>query len=276
VKSVLIALSLLCAAASACSATETPRDLVSGREFTLDSAVYGGPRKVCVRLPLGYDEDDRSFPVLYVVDGGFAQDFPPLAGMAALAGLTGQFRRFILVGVQTDNRYHELTVRSTVEEDLELNPDCGGAADFRRFLREEVLPWTRANFRTNGEAAVIGESLAGLFILETFLREPDLFTHYLAVSPSLWWRDMALSREAGDLLQAPGFAADRSLYMTLASEGGTMKDGVDRVVQALTDHAPAGLRWWYDPMPDEAHHTVYNPAVLRALRWVFAPPAEQH
>ena len=112
IRTALLLLALV--AAVPAGADESARDLVVGREYTLDSAVYGGPRRICVRLPLGYDEDERTFPVLYVVDGGFAQDFPPLAGMASLAGLTGQFRRFILVGVQTDNRYHELTVRSTV------------------------------------------------------------------------------------------------------------------------------------------------------------------
>ena len=53
---------------------------------------------------------------------------------------------------------------------------------------------------TTFEDAVIGESLAGLFIVETYLREPALFDRYAAVSPSLWWDGQALSREAVALL----------------------------------------------------------------------------
>ena len=82
---------------------------------------------------------------------------------------------------------------------------------------------------------------------------------------------MGLSREASSLLQRDGFPADRTFYLTIANEGGTMLEGAQRLAKALEADAPSGLRWWYDPMPEEEHHTIYNPAVLRALRLVFAP-----
>ncbi len=270
------ALVLLCllvfstAAVAASPATEKGTPVQAGTAYTLASEVYGAPRTVLVRLPWDYGESGRDYPVLYVLDGGARQDFLPMAGMAALAELSAQYRAFIVVGVQTENRYGELTARSEVKEELELIPTCGGAPDFRRHLREEVKPFIGDRFRTSGEDAVIGESLAGLFITETFLREPTLFRHYIAVSPSLWWREDALSREAAELLQAPGFPADRSFFLTVADEGGRMQEAVERVAAALEAHAPAGTRWWYDPMPEEHHNTIYNPATLTALRLVFA------
>ena len=39
--------------------------------------------------------------------------------------------------------------------------------------------------------------LAGLFVVETFLHEPDLFDTYIAFDPSLWWNDAQLLRDAG-------------------------------------------------------------------------------
>jgi len=50
-----------------------------------------------------------------------------------------------------------------------------------------------------------------------------------------------------------------------------MLQGVERLATALGEHAPASLNWWYEPMPDEHHNTIYNPATLRALRRIFAP-----
>jgi hypothetical protein len=35
-------------------------------------------------------------------------------------------------------------------------------------------------YRTTVEAAIVGESLAGLFVIETLLLEPDLFQTYIA------------------------------------------------------------------------------------------------
>jgi len=245
-------------------------DLVAGTSFPLASEIYGTARTINVYLPDGYGRNNDRYPVLYLVDGGFHQDYLPMAGMAALATLSGQYRAFILVGVQSENRQLELTAASTIPEDLEYLPVNGGAAEFRRHLADEVKPFIAANYRTSGEDAIIGESLAALFITETFLRAPHSFDHYIAVSPSLWWRDMGLSREAASLLQAESFPNDRSYYLTVADEGGMMIESVERLAAALENHAPDGLNWWYEPMPDEHHHTIYNPATLRALRHIFA------
>jgi predicted alpha/beta superfamily hydrolase len=250
---------------------ESEVDIVLGESIPLESEIYGESRTVNVFLPMGYAERNERFPVLYLIDGGVRQDFIPMAGMAALATLSGQYREFILVGIQTNNRHYELTSRSEVEYDLENIPKNGGADDFRRHLINEVKPFIEDRYRTSGEDAIIGESLAGLFIAETFLRAPKSFDHYVAVSPSLWWRNMGLSREAIGLLQRDGFPADRSLYLTIADEGGTMIEGMERLVKALESNAPEGLDWWYEPMLDEEHHTIYNPAALHALRLVFAP-----
>ena len=81
---------------------------------------------------------------------------------------------------------------------------------------------------------------------------------------------VGLSHEAADLLAAGGFGR-HSLYLTIADGGEDMQTGMDRLVAALEAGAPAGLAWWYRPMPDEHHHTIYNPATLDALRLVFAP-----
>ncbi|MFT7478635.1 MAG: putative alpha/beta superfamily hydrolase, partial [Gammaproteobacteria bacterium] len=223
-----------------------------------------------VCLPLGYEDGDTSYPVVYLLDGGVQQDLLPVAGFAALATLSGQYEEFILVGVETINRSLELTTPSEVPYDLEVIPLNGDALKFRRFVVDEVQPFIDARFRTSHETAVLGESLAGLFIVETFLRAPESFDHYIAVSPSVWWEGKALARAAADLLAAPGFPTDRSLYLTVADEV-DIKPPLTEIVSALTDHAPAGLTWWYEPLPNEHHHTIYHPATLDALRRIFAP-----
>lgn len=248
--------------------TQTP--IVIGQEIVIDSTIYDGPRTITVSLPMSYGDGNRSYPVLYLVDGGAQQDFIPMAGMSALGSLSMQYREFILVGVQTNNRYVELTAPSDLAEDLRWIPENGGAADFRSHLLDEVKPWIENRYRTSGEDAIIGESLAGLFIAETFLRAPDSFDDYIAVSPSLWWRAEGLSHEAADLLAAGGFGG-HSLYLTIADEGEDMQTGIDRLVAALETGAPDDLTWWYQPMPNEHHNTIYNPAALQALRLVFAP-----
>jgi predicted alpha/beta superfamily hydrolase len=136
---------------------------------------------------------------------------------------------------------------------------------FRAFLRDELKPMIAARYRTNGHDGVIGESLAGLFIAETWLREPGLFESYAAVSPSLWWDKEALSREAASLI-GPRQAGHRLLLET-ASEGADMQVPVDRLVAAL-----GGAKGWcYAPHADLTHATIYHAVSPTALQFLFPP-----
>ncbi len=245
-----------------------------GHSYTINSRVFHAKRTLNVCLPWGYEGRTESFPVVYLIDGGVDQDFLPIAGKAAVASLSGQYREFLLVGVQTEDRYFELTSPSDVPADCERIPKNGGFDLFLKHLTEEVRPFIEENFRVTDEDAILGESLAGLFITEAFLREPTSFQHFLAVSPSLWWRDMALSREAPVHL-AGGDYRGRSLFLSMADEGGTMQEGLDQLVHALEHAPPPGLTWWYCPLPEEQHHTIYQPAVLLGFRRAFAFPPKQ-
>ncbi len=77
---------------------------------------------------------------------------------------------------------------------LSRYPTAGSSAKFRTFLRDQVKPFVEEHYRTSGADAVLGKSLAGLFVFETYLSEPELFGSYGAIDPSLWWDKEALSQ----------------------------------------------------------------------------------
>jgi predicted alpha/beta superfamily hydrolase len=64
------------------------------------------------------------------------------------------------------------------------------------------MPQVKTRYRTTQEAAIVGESLAGLFVVETFLLEPDLFDTYIAFDPSLWWNHHKLVDDGATRLHA--------------------------------------------------------------------------
>ena len=140
----------------------------------------------------------------------------------------------------------------------------GGSDAFRRFIASELMPEVRRRYRVTDETAIIGESLAGLFIMETFFEQPELFDTYIALSPSLWWNDQALIRAAGERLRArPGLRG--ALYF--ASAGDDIGPETARLAEIFRANAPSGLRWAYRPRPDLTHATIYRgeaPGVLRA------------
>jgi hypothetical protein len=242
--------------------------------FTLVSRVLGETRRVNVYTPPGYERDETArFPVLYLPDGGLAEDFPHVAEAVHSGIGWGILRPLIVVGIENTERRRDMTGETTVAKDREIAPRVGGAAAFRSFLREELVPYVAAHWRASGETAIMGESLAGLFVLETFFLEPDLFGAYVAIDPSLWWNDRALVRHAAGRLRARS-TLDKTLYLTTASVEDIVAD-TEAVARALSEHAPAGLVWHHHPMPGEFHDTIYRASAPRALRTLFpaAPPA---
>lgn len=248
--------------------------LLAGVTFELPSRAEGETRMINVWLPPGYQQaPERRYPVLYLLDGGPAQDFFPVVGLAALGGLNGATEEMIVVGVTSGSglRVRDFTTPSKVAAELKDFPVQGRSEVFRRFLTAELKPFIEQTYRTNGVSGLIGESLAGYFVVDTCLRTPDAFDRCIAVSPSLWWDDERLSREAAALLKTPRTGPDK-LYLAIADEGGAMQTGMDRLVAALKAGSPATLGWRYEAFPGERHHTIYHPAGLKALRWAFPGP----
>ena len=246
--------------------------LVIGETFTINSKVLNETRRINVYLPPAYKESpDVRLPVLYMPDGGIAEDFLHVAGLVQVSTGNETMRPFILVGIENTERRRDMTGATENEKDKKIAPRVGGSALFRRFIRDELMPEVKKRYRTTSETAIVGESLAGLFVIETFLLEPDLFDTYIAFDPSVWWNNQKLVNGAGERLRAPS-ELKKTLYF-VSSEEKENAAIMQRLADALGKNAPAGLRWFYEKMPEEKHSTIYHPAALKAFRAVFKPEA---
>jgi predicted alpha/beta superfamily hydrolase len=260
---------LMTSSPAAAQAVREPTPIVIGQSFVIASGVMGENREINVWLPPGYHDMTRTYPVVYLLDGGVDQDFHHITGLAQLGTIVGTTQDFIVVGVATKDRRNELTFRAEHDPSLITDyPTHGQSGRFRHFIAEEVMPFIDATYRTDGDDALMGESLAGLFVVETFLRQPMLFERYIAISPSLWWDKGALADQAPALLttQPP---TGRILWLAVADEGGEMQASIDRL-KAVLDEV-TGYILVYSARPHETHATVYHPAALEALRILYAP-----
>ena len=266
---VLAVLGYLLLVFSPARAAEQPAPLAIGETFTLQSKVLSETRRINIYLPPGYAEaPDKRFPVLYMPDGGLAEDFLHVAGLVQVSVGNGTMRPFVLVGIENTERRRDLTGPTQNAEDRKIAARVGGSAPFRKFLRDELMPDIKSRYRTTDETAIVGESLAGLFVIETFLLAPDLFDTYIAFDPSLWWNDGALVKSTAERLHAHP-KSKQALWF--ASSGEQRGDWIDRFAAAIPANAPPGLQWYYEPMPQEKHSTIYHPAALKAFRAVFKP-----
>ncbi|MDT9582719.1 alpha/beta hydrolase-fold protein [Stenotrophomonas indicatrix] len=274
----LIVLSLLLSCVSAAplmAAEPVPQPavaspLVIGETFTLQSKALGETRRINVYRPQPWGLDPKTpLPVLYMPDGGIGEDFLHVAGLVQVLTGNGSMRPFLLVGIENTERRRDMTGPSRDPEDQKIAPRIGGSAAYRDFLRDELMPEVRQRYATTDERALIGESLAGLFVIETLLQEPALFNSYIALDPSLWWNHGALLSGAGK--QVPSVARSGARLFLASSGQPELAASSARLAAVLQQASPATLVK-YQPLPEETHATIYHPAALQGLRTLFPVP----
>lgn len=254
----------------AAAPNKTDVKLISiGESHSFLSQALGEDRTINIYLPASYSDTSKKYPVLYVIDGGLDQDFMHVVGTSHLGALWARSQEVIVVGIATKDRRKELIAPTGDPELLKQYPQVGYSAFFRKHIAEEVKPFIERSYRINGQDALIGESLAGMFVVETYLKEPGLFDAYGAISPSLWWDGERLAKQADKLIKAQKKGMDPRIFVTLANEGGEMEDGVDRFVRAISRRK----NWCYAPDQSLRHDTIYHQSMAAALQYLFPTDA---
>ena len=254
----------LCVVSPTTRAQTPPHDT-----FTLATTAPAETRHLNVYKPPGYDTSTDRYPVLYMPDGGLQEDFPHVAKTLDEGIRAGEIEPLVLVGIENTERRREMTGPTTVASDKAIAPRVGGSAVFRAFISKQLVPEIAARYRVDGRRGIIGESLAGLFSVESFLREPALFDTVIAISPSLWWNDGSLVREASAFLKNQP-QGERHLFLTSADED-NIAPNVAKLVDLLKADAPNGLDWIDVPRPEQHHDTIYLASEKFALRRAYPP-----
>ena len=239
--------------------------------FTIDSKQVNETRTINVFTPAGYAAGNDSLPVLYMPDGGIKEDFPHIANTIDKLIRSKSIPPIILVGIENTQRRRDLTGPTQVEEDKKIAPVVGESKQFRDFIREELFAEINNRFKTNGTKALLGESLAGLFVMETFLTQPAMFDYYIAMDPSLWWNNAQLVKSADSLL--PNFTGSQKKLWFAGSGTEGIYVHTEAIAQSLKNKKVPNLQYFYSPEPKEAHGTIFRATKEKALIWIFGTPA---
>jgi predicted alpha/beta superfamily hydrolase len=242
----------------------------AGNRITLKSEVLGEERIALVRTPPGYERDGRRYPVLYMTDGN-AQLAHTVSTIEFLTR-NGRMPELIVVAITNTDRTRDLTPTNAsmwrpdgTEAKL---PTSGGADKFLKFIETELIPKVESGYRTLPYRIFAGHSFGGLFALHAFLTRPEAFNAYIAVSPTMDWDNHLLCRKA------EAFFKDRkelnkTLYLTLANEGGETRQDFERFKSILANNKPKGFEWGAMLMDDEDHGSVVLPSHYQGFRKIF-------
>lgn len=235
--------------------------------FKLDSKELGETRTMNVWLPTNYAESKDSLTVMYMPDGGVAEDFPHIANTFAELIVAKKIKPVILVGIENTQRRRDLSPPTNVKKDKEIAPVVGESAKFRAFLQNELIPEINKRYRTTDEKGILGESLAGLFVVETLMLHPEMFDFYVAFDPSLWWNDKNLVKTAKENLAK--FPTDKKRFWFAGSSAKDIYKNTRDLEKILQAENPSNLTWKYSDEPKEEHQTIFRATKEMAFVWVL-------
>jgi predicted alpha/beta superfamily hydrolase len=152
---------------------------------TLTSSIDGQEYRIDVALPPGYNDASKQFPFLYLLDAQW--DFPLVESLVMSQLQEGYVPRLMIVGITwggSNPNYSQLRMRITPTKNERL-PQTGNAANFLKFIKQELILFIDSNYRTTKDRTLMGHSAGGLFGVYTLFNEPDLFNRYIVASPEL-------------------------------------------------------------------------------------------
>ena len=109
----------------------------------------------------------------------------------------------LIVGIGYDSplaydikrRTRDLTPAASGEE----YANGGGATEFYDFVKDELFPLVEKKYSTaKSDKIYFGHSFGGLFGIYALLRDDGIFDEFFIASPSLWWGESQLIRDALD------------------------------------------------------------------------------
>lgn len=166
----------------------------------------------------------------------------------------------------------------------------GGALALLDFITGQLAPMIEDGAKIDPtRRGLLGHSLAGYFSLWALVSRPQAFSHYAAISPSIWWDPAALqippastgadaNRPRAYLAAGEWEGEPAPWQRALASdpvglERRRRRDMIGRArgfADALARKLPADAVH-LDLLAGEDHSSVVNPAITRALRFMQAP-----
>lgn len=221
-------------------------------------------RQIEVELPDDYDPaSGKKYEVIYVTDGEWNNDI--VAHMQRFVQI-----QFVPPCIVVSMKNMGLRDRDFTPSRLQGNPRSGGADKFLAFMKTELMPYIEEKYPARADNRVyVGSSLAGLFGMYVFLRDPLLFQSYLISDPAMWWGDGMLLKETGDKLAGMS-NVHASLYIT-GREGAAFREmGVYQLDSIFKAKAPASLHWKVTPYAGETHNSMIFKTVFDGLKFTWA------
>jgi len=258
----------LAGVAATVAQTPAPRVALGDTEQrTITSAKIGQSYDLFISLPQDYYTSDKSYPVLYVLDGWH---FPLMAFIQENNIYSERMGPVIMVNIGHSPAKDAMTLRMRDFSPVAIPkyPGSGGAAVFLDFLEHELIPYVDRTYRTNtADRGLLGHSMGGWFALYALEQRPALFQRIVAASPAMPVESGIFADARRTLSALPGSVR---LDLSVGSEDEYGFTKSTTAFAGLLDGLKAkGLDYRFTVYPGENHNSVRLVSFPAGLYWVY-------
>lgn len=253
--------------------TADNRLLGLGERHVLSSEILKEERPVIISLPIGYEQNQANYPVIYVLDG--LENIKHTVGTIELLSESGLIPPLIIVGIQSLDRTRDLTPSNAGQNMYGGTGNSGltqsgGAPHFLRFINEELIPYVESKYRTHPYRILEGHSFGGLFSVYTLMNQPEIFDAFIVEAPALWWNQEEMTQQAKDFfIENPSI--DKSMYFGVGGEEGWgMRQELIRFINVIEENNPKNLKWHHEEVGDEDHMSSRLLLNYHGLKYIFS------
>lgn len=144
-----------------------------------NSEVLNDTRNLTIYLPKSYDKDSISnFPLAIVLDGHKLFDL--YLGASNYYAELDQAPEQIIVGIDMKDSRNKDAGYDMINGNLDNNSE-----NFYRFIRDEMIPYIEASYKTSPFLTIVGESLTANYITHFLKEEYSIFNAYICLNPTL-------------------------------------------------------------------------------------------
>lgn len=250
-----------------------------GKVDSIYSKTLKENRELWVYLPDNFNAS-KKYPIVYLLDG--KTNFHSFTGVINHLSNTDVIPEMIVVGILNTNRNRDFT---PTYDSTNYDKSNGGGEAFSYFLEKELMPYIESRYPVAPYRILVGHSLGGLWVVNTFLNYTSLFNSYIATDPSLWWDNMKLEKQSAKILMEQKFK-DKILFLTMAN---SLPIGMTDTAQARKDNTVSTigirsvllfhdvlvntknkeLKWQFKYYENERHSSVPLISSYDAFKFIF-------
>ncbi|CAN5393060.1 hypothetical protein BH11BAC3_BH11BAC3_02810 [soil metagenome] len=263
------------------ASAQTKKEIITADVVTINSKILKEERTAWIYNP-GNKKESKTYPVIYVLDG--ASHFKSVVAMVEYLSGANVIPPMIVVGILHQNRMKDLT--PTIEDSIadSRGENSGGGENFMSFIKNELFPEIESAYSTAPYRILMGHSVGGLTVINTFIHHKDYFNAYVSIDASLWWDKHKLLKESKTVLAVDNYR-DKKLFLAIANR---MEKGVDtsavqkdttentelirynlELIRSIKNNQQNNLNFDYKYYADDNHGSISFIAEYDALRFIF-------